>query len=183
MKSCRNGQSKILSPNEYTLLLDALPKKYAVLLRLCSLTGLRIGECLLLRVEDIREATLVIRRCNTKGKTSSRELPIPPEMETTLKNLGRNGDFIFESKIKPGTPITRQGVDYIFRSTCKELGICGFSTHSARRFFIHTLHHKNVPLKVIQKCVGHISLRSTSAYIDVEENHIQSAVEQLWSLV
>jgi len=26
-------------------------------------------------------------------------------------------------------------------------------------------------------------LRSTSAYIDVEENHIQSAVEQLWSLV
>lgn len=183
MKSSRNGQSKILSPQEYKKILDAVPQKYKTLLRLCSLTGFRISECLSLRTQDIQENSVLVRRCSTKGKKSSREIPLPADMIAELRSLDDGKEYVFQSKTKLNQPITRQSVDYIFRNACNDLEIYGWSLHGTRRFFINTLHHKNVPLKVIQTCVGHTSLRSTSAYIDVEENHIQSAVEQLWSMV
>ena len=183
LKSQRNGQSKILSQQEYELLLAAVPAKYATLLRLCCLGGFRISEALSIRTEDLTETSVLVRRCSTKGKRNAREIPLPSDFVNELRNLEDSGEFLFESKHKPNYPITRQAADYIFRNACKELGIEGWSMHGTRRFFIHTLHHKNVPLKVIQKAVGHSSLRSTAAYIDVEEHHIKNAVSQLWSLV
>ncbi len=181
MKSARNGQSKILNQQEYELLLAAVPPKYATLLRLCCLSGFRISEALSLRTEDLQESSVLVRRCSTKGKRSTREIPLPAELVDEIRSLEDSGVFIFESKHKPNHPITRQSADYIFRTACRELGIEGWSLHGTRRFFIHTLAHKNVPLKVIQKAVGHSSMRSTAAYIDVEEHHIKDAVSLLWT--
>jgi integrase len=183
MKSARNGQSKILNQQEYEMLLAAVPHRYATLLRLCCLSGFRISEALGLRKEDLKENNILVRRCSTKGKRSTREIPLPAEMVCDLRKLENTGEYIFESKHKPNHPITRQSADYIFRTACLELGIEGWSLHGTRRFFIHTLAHKSVPLSVIQKAVGHSSLRSTAAYIDVEEHHIKDAVSQLWSMV
>lgn len=183
VKSARNGQSKILNQQEYELLLAAVPPKYATLLRLCCLGGFRIGEALSIRTEDLTETSVLVRKSSSKGKRSTRELPIPPDLVHELRNLEDIGEFLFESKHKPNHPITRQAADYIFRNACKDLGIEGWSLHGTRRFFVHTLHHSNVPLKVIQKAVGHSSLRSTAAYIDVEEHHIREAVTLLWSVV
>ena len=181
MKSARNGQSKILNQQEYELLLAAVPPKYATLLRLCCLSGFRISEALSLRTEDLQENSVLVRRCSTKGKRNTREIPLPPEVILELRRLEDSREYIFESKHKPNHPITRQAADYIFRTACRDLGIDGWSMHGTRRFFIHTLAHKNVPLKVIQKAVGHSSMRSTAAYIDVEEHHIKDAVSLLWS--
>jgi integrase/recombinase XerD len=183
MKSARNGQSKILSQQEYERLIGAVPTKYATLLRLCSVGGFRISEALSIRTEDLTTTSVLVRKSSTKAKRSTREIPLPPDLVNELQNLEDGGQFLFESKHKPNHPITRQAVDYIFRNACNELGIEGWSLHGTRRFFIHTLHHRNVPLKVIQKAVGHSSLRSTASYIDVEEHHIKDAVSKLWSLV
>jgi integrase/recombinase XerD len=183
MKSARNGQSKILNQQEYELLLAAVPQRYATLLRLCCLSGFRISEALSLRKEDLQENNILVRRCSTKGKRNTRSIPLPADMVRELHSLPGSGEFLFESKHKPNHPITRQSADYIFRTACNELGIEGWSLHGTRRFFIHTLAHRSVPLSVIQKAVGHSSLRSTAAYIDVEEHHIKDAVSLLWSAV
>ena len=183
MKSSRNGKSKILSQQEYQSLLEAVPSMYSILLRLCCLTGFRIGEALSLRTEDLKEDCVLVRKCSTKGKRETRVIPLPTDMIEELNSLSEGNTYIFESKQKPNPPITRQSTDYIFRDTCKDLGIVGWSLHGTRRFFIHTLAHKSVPLKVIQKAVGHSTLRSTAAYIDVEEHHIKDAVSQLWAAV
>lgn len=183
MKSERHGKSKILTPTEQQQLLEALAPKYQTLLRLLMLTGFRIGEALSLKVENLGASSILVRKCSTKGRKQTREIPLPPEMVAQLRQLKNSGDYLFESSHKPGHPLTRQAVDYIFRNTCKQLGIEGFSLHGTRRFFIHTLAHKNTPLRVIQEAVGHSSLRTTTAYIDVEEHHIKTAVSQLWALV
>lgn len=182
MKSARHGQSKILNKQEYQQLHDTVPARYGTLLRLCFLSGFRISEALSIRREDVQENSVLVRRCCTKGKSSTREIPLPADMVQELLQVG-GAEFLFESKVNPGEPITRQSVDYIFRNACKEIGIEGWSLHGSRRFFINTLHHKNVPLKVIQKAVGHSSMRSTAAYIDVEEQHIRDAVSLLWTTV
>ena len=183
VKSARNGQSKILSQQEYDLLVAAVPQKYATLLRLCCLGGFRISEALSIRTADLTDASVLVRKSSTKGKRCTREIPLPPDMVSELRGLEDNGEFLFESKHKPNHPLTRQAADYVFRTACRDLGIEGWSLHGTRRFFIHTLHHKNVPLKVIQKAVGHSSLRSTASYIDVEEHHIRDAVSLLWQAV
>ena len=183
MKSARHGKSKILSQAEYESLLEVVPHKYAVLLRLLMLSGFRIGECLSLRTEDLMESSVLVRKCSTKGRRSTREVPLPPDLMNELKEMSKGAEYIFESTHKPNQPLTRQSCDYIFRNDCKDLGIEGFSLHGTRRFFIHTLHHKNIPLKVIQTAVGHSEMRSTAAYIDVTESQVEKAVSQLWAMV
>ena len=183
MKSARHGKSKILSQAEYESLLEVVPHKYAVLLRLLMLSGFRIGECLSLRTEDLMESSVLVRKCSTKGRRSTREVPLPPDLMNELKEMSKGAEYIFESTHKPNQPLTRQSCDYIFRNACKDLGIEGFSLHGTRRFFIHTLHHKNIPLKVIQTAVGHSEMRSTAAYIDVTESQVEKAVSQLWAMV
>lgn len=182
VKSERHGKSKILSKQEYQQLQQAVPHRYAVLLRLLMVSGFRISECLSLRTEDLMEGSVLVRKCSTKGRRSTREVPLPPDLLEELRHLA-GASYIFESKQKPDQPLTRQSVDYIFRNACKDLEIEGFSLHGTRRFFIHTLHHKNVPLKVIQTAVGHSEMRSTAAYIDVTETQVERAVSQLWAMV
>ena len=173
----------MLQQEEYQALLQHLPQRYAVLLRLLTATGFRISEALSIRSTDLYEGGVLVRKSNTKGQRSTRDLPLPPNLLKELRDLAGNAQYVFQSTHKKETPLTRQAADYVFRNTCKELGIEGWSLHGARRFFICTLAHKNVPLPVIQKAVGHSSLRSTTTYIEVEEHHIKNAVSLLWSAV
>ena len=184
LKSQRHGKSRPLNPPEYQALLQHLPqKRYKVLLRLLTATGFRVSEGLSIRTTDLHDGGVLVRKSNTKGAQSTREIPLPHDLIEELRDLAGSSEFVFQSNLKQGAPLTRQAVDYVFRNACKELGIEGWSLHGTRRFFITELAHKNVPLPVIQFAVGHSSLRSTTAYIEVEEHHIKNAVSLLWSAV
>jgi len=179
MKRCRNGKSKILTPIEYRLLEKELPQKFRVLLKLCCLSGFRIGEALSIRRDDLVDNTVTVRKIDTKGALETRQIPIPEDLSTALDALPKEGPYFFPGR-DSSKPMTRQNADYVLRNACKEVGIVGFSWHGTRRYFINTLHHSNVPLKIIQKAVGHRHLSSTSRYIDVEPEHIKQAVSLLW---
>lgn len=183
LKLQRHGQSKILQQEEYQALLQHLPQLYAVLLRLLTATGFRITEALSIRSTDLYEGGVLVRKSHSKGQRGTRDLPLPPNLLKELRDLAGNAEYVFQSTHKKDAPLTRQAVDYVFRNACRELNIEGFSLHGTRRFFITELAHKNVPLPVIQKAVGHSSLRSTTTYIEVEEHHIKNAVSLLWSAV
>jgi integrase/recombinase XerD len=183
LKLQRHGKSRPLNQQEYQALLQHLPqKRYKVLLRLLTATGFRISEALSVRTTDLHEGGVLVRKSNTKGQRT-REIPLPPDLIAELQNLAGSSEYVFQSNLKAGAPLTRQAVDYVFRNACEDLNIQGFSLHGTRRFFITELAHKNVPLPVIQTAVGHSSLRSTQSYIEVEEHHIKTAVSLLWSAV
>jgi integrase/recombinase XerD len=183
LKLQRHGKSRTLQPQEYQGLLEHLPHRYAVLLRLLTATGFRISEALSIRTTDLHEEGVLVRKASSKGCRGTREIPLPADLLQELRELTDSAEYVFQSTHKRNQPLTRQAVDYVFRNACKELGIEGFSLHGTRRFFITQLAHKNVPLPVIQTAVGHSSLRSTSAYIEVEEHHVKSAVSLLWAAV
>lgn len=182
LKNCRHGQSRILTPMEYQLLLRELPPKFRVLLKLCCVSGFRISEALSIRRTDLIGDTITLRKNDTKGALETRQVPIPSDLVLELLALPTEGAFFFSGR-ELDKPMTRQNADYVLRNACKKLGIIGFSWHGTRRYFINTLHHSNVPMKVIQKAVGHRHLASTSKYIDVEPEHIRQAVSLLWSAV
>lgn len=154
-----------------------------MLLRLLTATGFRISEALSIHTTDLHDSGVLVRKSNTKGSQSTREIPLPPELIEELRDLAGDGEYVFQSNLKAGAPLTRQAVDYVFRNTCKKIGIEGWSLHGTRRFFITELAHRNVPVSIIQHACGHSSLRSTQSYIEVEEHHIKNAVSLLWSAV
>lgn len=182
MKANRHGKARILNQHEYQQLLGALAPKFRVLLKLCCVSGFRISEALSLRKCDLVGDTIIVRKGDTKGKLGTREVPIPPELVLELLALENDGVFFFSGR-DGSKPMTRQNADYALRSACKKLGIEGTSWHGTRRYFINTLHHASVPMKVIQKAVGHRHLASTSKYIDVNEDQVRKAVSLLWQAV
>jgi integrase/recombinase XerD len=182
MKTNRHGKSRILTQSEYQQLLGVLAPKFRVLLKLCCVSGFRISEALSIRKCDLVGDTIVLRKGDTKGKLETREVPIPPELVMELLALDSDGIYFFSGR-DTDRPMTRQNADYALRIACKKLGIEGTSWHGTRRFFINSLHHASVPMKVIQKAVGHRHLASTSRYIDVNEDQVRRAVSLLWQAV
>ena len=184
LKSQRHGTARPLNQNEYQALLQHLPqRRYQVLLRLLTASGFRVSEALSVRTTDLHDGGVLVRKSNTKGAQSTREIPLPPDLIAELQSLAGSSEYVFQSNLKAGAPLTRQAVDYVFRNTCRELNIQGWSLHGTRRFFISELAHKNVPISVIQHACGHSSLRSTQSYIEVDDHHIKTAVSLLWSAV
>jgi len=182
MKHDRHGTSRILTQCEYQQLLGALTPKFRVLLKLCYVSGFRISEALSIRKCDLIGDIVLLRRGDSKGGLETRELPLPPSLVLELLALNSEGAYFFAGR-ESSKPMTRQNADYALRSACKKLGIEGTSWHGTRRFFINTLHHASVPMKVIQKAVGHRHLASTSRYIDVNEDQVRGAVTLLWQSV
>jgi integrase/recombinase XerD len=182
MKRDRNGTSRILSQEEYQELLQVLKPKFRTLLKLCLLSGFRISEALSIRKTDLVEDTIILRKNNTKGRLETREIPIPPSLVAELHSIKTEGNYFF-SAANPDRPMTRQNADFALRYACQQLGIEGTSWHYTRRRFITELHHSQVPMKVIQKAVGHKSLTSTSKYIEVSDSQVNHAVSLLWQAI
>lgn len=180
MKQDRHGTSRILSQEEYREVLRVLKPQHRTLLKVLCATGFRISECLSIRKQDLVENTIILRKNDSKGKLETREVPIPPSLAAELQAIKTEGEYFFSAR-DPHKPMTRQNIDASFRSACSYLGIEGTSLHYTRRRFITELSNANVPIKVIQKAVGHKSLTSTSRYIEVNETQVKTAVSLLWS--
>jgi integrase/recombinase XerD len=179
MKVSGCGRGKVLTQEEFKKIKEHIPYKYQVFFDIMWNTGCRVSECCKLRFVDIVNETLVIRKCNTKGKVETREIPIPPELIDKINNLQKENGFMFAGK-GGNNHITRYTIDKILRNACKECGLEGISTHSFRRTTITQLSRNSVSLRVIQKISGHKNLNVLQKYVDVDENEIVSALQTRW---
>ncbi len=89
--------------------------------------------------------------------------------------------FLFPSLYRADRHLSRQAMDKAFRRALKKAGLenQGFSLYSARRGFITRLNEQGYDMKVIQKITGHRSLTSLIRYIDVSEQQLRTAIENL----
>jgi integrase/recombinase XerD len=59
----------------------------------------------------------------------------------------------------------------------KNVGICGGSSHSGRKFFITTLANKGIGVRILASLAGHRSIAVTQRYIEVNDEQKRNAVE------
>jgi integrase/recombinase XerD len=90
---------------------------------------------------------------------------------------GDSKQFVFESQ--KGGCFNTNALTQLIRSIYIEAGFKGASSHSGRRKFVTTLHDRGVPVRHIQKLVGHAHLSTTQAYIDAPESKLKDAVSPL----
>lgn len=181
MKINRNGQAKIFTLEEDRRFNESLdnPRDNAIF-SICRFTGCRISEALTLFRDDITDDHIIFRKCNTKGKIETREVPIHPTLRAILDEWlalppeDINSPYLFTSPYGR-KPVSKQWADKKFRAVCKKAGIKGASTHSFRRTALTRMSNAGVPLRHIQKISGHHSLEQLQRYLEVsEENKIQA---------
>jgi integrase/recombinase XerD len=95
MKIDRHDQAKILSPDEIKSLFESGLKtaRDRALFGVCLYTGARIAEACSLHTKDVYSIDgsirprVTIRRGNTKGKSSTRSIPVGGELRVLLSKL------------------------------------------------------------------------------------------------
>ncbi|RWA16486.1 hypothetical protein MBRU_19150 [Mycolicibacterium brumae DSM 44177] len=137
-------------------------------------TGLRIGEALGLRHEDIDAAACVVSvvgRANTNGaraKSGSRQVPVPGRLIRMYCDYlhveygDLDSDYVFVNLWADpvGAPMTYRSVHDLTLRLRSRTGI-RFSPHVFRHTYATSLLRRGVAVEVVSKLLGHASIATT----------------------
>ena len=179
----------ILSKEEIAKMLQSTnnPKHKAIIAVLYS-SGVRREELLNLKIRDIDSNRMLIRVCNGKGNKSRDTLLAQNTLEL-LRNyyrLHHPAEYLFES-YRPGVAYSATSVEKVVQRAVQRAGITkNIYPHSLRHTFATHLLEQGANLKVIQKLLGHASLRSTMIYLHLartDYNDVKSPFDQTMETV
>jgi site-specific recombinase XerD len=169
----------ILSLQEVRQIIYALPtfQSHAFYLTLYSL-GLRLREATTLQIKDILSDRGLVHIHGGKGALD-RMVPLPKITLLTLRKyykthynpqwlfpaLGRNGGKEAQSA---ATTVSDSGMQGVLQRTLKRLGLKKhIHPHVFRHAYATHLLEANIPIRHVQKILGHKSLQSTMVYLHV----------------
>lgn len=194
MKIDRHGKAAIISDTDYYKIRKSLKsKKYRLLLDVARFTGERWGAITQLLVTDVLDAAgnvrshitfrAATRKANPKGDRRTRQVAVHPELRESFEanSLCLSQVWLFESPMKPTSPITLRAADLMFRAALRiaRLENKGYSTHSTRRTFITRLWERGVDLHTIQLTTGHQDLKSLVGYVEADPDRVAKAIALL----
>jgi integrase len=184
----KRKEARFLTTDEAArLLAGAEGLRYAPVLRFILGTGLRRGEVLALRWEDIDlergharirgslvrlDGALIVS--DTKTATSRRTVALSPAVVALLArhkaaqaseqlqagNLWEASGFVFTTAL--GAAVEPQNLLRTVRIAAKKAGLTGVVVHSLRHTYATTALLHGVPLKVVSVNLGHASIQITA---------------------
>lgn len=155
-------------------------------------TGIRRGELLGLKWEDITDNTLSIRRgvyqdgstalvedFKLKTATSIRSVPLMAEVAYRICSLPRYGQFVFCTK--SGKLWHPRNFDRDYHSFFKALRdkypeVRDLSPHSCRHTFATLTLDTGTDVRIVQQLLGHSDIKTTARYTHPSMNIMQKAV-------
>jgi integrase/recombinase XerD len=189
----RRRLPRALSEESVQLIVDACERlRDRFLIELLAGTGMRIGEALGLRHEDIDAAGTLIRirsRRNSNGarvKSGQREIPVSPSLirlytDYLVEEYGEmDCDYVFVNLWggSVGTPWRYWNVTDLVVRLRERSGVT-FSAHVFRHTYATGLLRRGVPAEVVQKLLGHSSITTTtSTYQHLEIEDIRRALDR-----
>lgn len=141
--------------------------KHKVIIALLYSSGVRREELLNLKIRDIDSKRMLIRVRNGKGN-KSRDTLLAKNTLDLLRGYYRSchpAEYLIES-YRPGVPYSGSSVIKVVQRAVQRASITKhIFPHSLRHTFATHLLEQGTNLKVIQKLLGHTSLRSTMVYL------------------
>lgn len=174
---------EVLTKDELSRLLSVtLNPKHKLILKLLYGCGLRVSEVVNLKKEDLRlsEGILIVRQ--SKGN-KDRIVTIPNSIINDLQSfLGlHSSDYAFDSQV--GNKLTTRTVGMIVLHAAMKAGIKKkISPHTLRHSYATHLLEQGTDLRIIQKLLGHSSIKTTEIYTHVSTNLIKNVVNPLDTL-
>lgn len=170
-------------------------------------TGLRIGELLALKWEDIDldKKTIVVNKNavvakisdntgthykltnqkSTKTKSGNRILPMTEVARKSLAEIFKiNGDKEFVISSKNGKQISPRNINRMFHSILKQTGITEgnetYGVHTLRHTFASMLFQNGCDVKVVSEILGHSDTKITeNIYIHLIQQQKVKAIEDI----
>ena len=177
----RGPRSRVLGGEELmrfmTKLLETLQTVAGQAIYMLITTGLRRGEVLNLRWEDVHLEEKNIHLTMTKCG-EARFVPINSEALNLLTRLkrerGAKGGYVFPGAGKTGH-LTE--VRKTFNAICKDAKIADLHPHDLRRAYASLLVNAQVPISEIQSLLGHKNISTTLIYARINQKSLQRATE------
>jgi integrase/recombinase XerD len=157
----------VLSAREVKLFLGSVRNiKHLAILTLMYSAGLRVGEVVKLKVDDIDSDRNVIHIRGGKGRKDRYSLlsTVALEVLRMYVRLYRPQEWLFPGERK-GRHITIRTVQKVVEQTRERAGIRkAFSSHTLRHSFATHLLESGTDLRYIQELLGHKSSKTTEVY-------------------
>lgn len=183
---------QFLEIEETARFLDAVADNFKAMATIGVLTGLRRGELLGLKWEDIdlKAGRLIVRRnlsiwgdegSPKNGKT--REVPLSPVAVETLKAHRSKGTVVpmngptYVFTDKDGQRLSHNRTRKVIERACLKAGLAKSLTwHDLRHTFASHLVMRGVPLRAVQELLGHATISMTERYAHLSPNVSKAAV-------
>lgn len=177
---------RVLTETEEQALLSAVPDGFWRALIIFFLhTGVRFSEAAAVRWDDLelnRDAPIVhICRGGARGipgdtKTGShRTLPLTKEVIAELNRLPHLGERIFPTS-SGGMMDPASKAKYLHRFS-DWANVERFGWHVLRHTFATRMAAAGVPVHVLQRLLGHTSIKMTTRYVHVDQSTLLSTVD------
>ena len=146
-------------------------------------TGIRVNECINLTLQDVDLDEGFVQVVNGKGG-KNRRVPMNPQLVQHMKEYLEHHrpatDSLFFFALKKTGTVSEQYVNRLLKEACQEVGIQKHVTsHILRHSFASYLVKKDTHVAVIQRLLGHASLKTTSVYLHVQQTDLQEAVNRI----
>lgn len=174
-------RASIYSKEQVAALLAAArnPKHRALLMCVYG-AGLRVSEVVVLRPEHIESARGLIRVEQGKGRKDRYTL-LPNRLLDELRGYYRYfhpGEWLFfgRDRAKPMPVGSAQKIFYLIRNRA---GIDHGGIHTLRHCFATHLLEAGADIFELKRMMGHSAIKTTSGYIHISKEHLQSVASPL----
>ena len=177
---------KVISAEEIQMIINKTNNiKHKCIVSLLYSAGLRRGELLNLKMEDIDSKRMIINVKNGKGGKDRITILSPSVLIDLRKYIKqwnqRPKTFLFEGAI--GEKYSATSVLRIIQKAAKAAGVKkSISPHVLRHSFATHLLESGTDLRYIQVLLGHSSTKTTEIYTQVATNNIRSIISPIDSL-
>jgi integrase/recombinase XerD len=175
----------VLSGDEVRAIFEATNNlKHRILLMLVYSSGLRVGEVVRLRIEDLDDGRKLIHVHTGKGKKDRYTLLADSVMDVVEEYIRvyRPREWLFTGTL-PDRPYSVRSAQSVFQRAAKNAGIQKHVTiHSLRHAFATHLLEQGVDIRVIQQLLGHASVKTTEVYTHVSRRiltQVRSPIETI----
>ena len=172
-----NRRLRYLSSEECQKLIEVCGKNTRPIVIMALNTGMRRGEILSLRWDnvDLRHGFILLEKTKNGDR---REIPINTTLRTTLEALPRrlDGGPVF---FNPETDKAYGDIKTGFNNACKRAKIKDFHFHDLRHTFASHLVMAGVDITTVKELLGHKTLTMTLRYAHLAPSHKVKAVDIL----
>ena len=165
----------VLSPEEFRRFLAAVRNpKHVAILAVAYSAGLRVGEVVRLRLEDLDRDRGLIQVRGGKGRKD--RCTLLSEIALTLVDAyleGANpGRWLFPGA-RPGRHLSVRSVQKVTAAARERAGITKpLTPHVLRHSFATHLLESGIDVRLIQELLGHASVRTTQIYTHVSRRQL-----------